>query len=57
MTRGGEKAKVPPSLMWVSRECDLVGLQAARDRALVEYVSRDEAGRREVDKILGRKVR
>ena len=56
MTRGGEKAKVPPSRMWVSRERDLVGLQAARDRALVEYVS-STAGRREVDKALGRKVR
>lgn len=51
------KAKVPPSRMWVSRERDLVNLQAARDRALIEYVSRDEACRREVDKILGRKVR
>ena len=57
MTRGGEKAKVAPSRMWVSRERDLVNLQAARDQALIEYVSSSEAGRREVDKILGRKVR
>ena len=58
MTRGGEKAKVPPSRMWVSRERDLVNLQAARDQALIEYVSSySAAGRREVDKVLGRKVR
>lgn len=57
MTRGGEESKVATALLWVSRERDLVGLQAARDQALIEYVSRDEAGRSEVDKIVGRKVR
>ena len=57
MTRSGEKAKVAPSLMWVSRERDLVNLQAARDQALIEYASSSAAGRREVDKVLGRKVR